>query len=204
MNQLNDKYQVLREDYNEVQRKNSIMRSKLANGFLVMKHLKEDLEFSEDCLAIVKSENRKISTIITSMSSSLARTDQIMSLEGLVEMRSQIKDISKISQNASIELFNKQTVKQISDTKPSLEMSNQDSYNLSQKMGKAFEDDASFNNFKTREIAIQCRGIDPKDIGIQNAPMGYAQAEIQTEPWVSKEFLQLKKDNETLLEDFKL
>lgn len=87
MNQLNQKYQILREDYNEVQRKNTIMRSKLANDYLVMKHLREDLEFSEDCLAIVKAENRKISTIITNMNSEINKKDYTLSTDSIDQMK---------------------------------------------------------------------------------------------------------------------
>jgi len=120
------------------------MSSKLVNDYLVMKQLRDDLEFSEECLAIVKAENWKISTIITSMNSEINKKDYTISTDSIDQIKNQFKSIGKISQNATIELMTKESVKENAEKKKSTEMTNMDSRQINQKMGKEFEDDAQF------------------------------------------------------------
>lgn len=171
---LRDKYDSLREENQAFTRKTNVMRSKLANDYLVLKHLKADLAYSEDRLALTLQENRTISKIITNMNSQIEEKSFLTNTNQLLQMKDQIKNIGKIQDNTSIEMMNIQTAKNKKDQNLTVELTEGDSRHLTMKMGKNFEDDSELQNFKTREFGIQCTGfIRPVDKSIQHAAEGY-------------------------------
>lgn len=201
---LKQKYDALFEENEAFHRKTAIMRSKLANDYLVLKHLRGDLGYAEDCLAITKSENRKISKVITSMNKEIQQKDFNFTMDSIFRFRNKFKHISKIQENATVEIHMIETTKNNFEMNQTMELTNVESRHLNKKMGANFEGDEKLLNFKTREYGIQCTGfIKPKEKGIQHAPLEYKNQSQNVDIYVCHVCEMLRKENTQLLSEFK-
>ena len=147
--QLTEKLEAVKGDNYSNKFKNRLLRSKLNNDYLVIKNLKDDLEYQKECIRVLKQENFKIADMFQEM------IIDIKGMNGTEQLRRKLMEMQRLHGLYQSELETMKGFKEKADQEKSKrEMSERDKIKFKNSMSKVVEDD-SFEDFDTREFGIQ-------------------------------------------------
>ena len=185
----------LTEEMGQKKSQNKKLRAKLSSDYVVIRTLREELVYSQECLYILKQENEKIEKLITESTAEMVHYPELQHVKPMDKITKNLKEIESIHFQLRDDLghIDESHREQISARKEET-TDNYEKVKFKQAMAEYIEDP---EQWIVKEVAVQA---EPKmeSIEIQAAGEAFSSVEVQTLPYDCDRCKELSKEKKEM------